>query len=397
MLFMLLFSKLYGELTIEEKVGQLIVAHFNGDIANENAYRLIHEAHVGGIIYYKWANALKSPQQVQELSNGLQKLAFSKVNAIPLFIAVDQEGGVVNRLTEGFTVFPGNYALGKTRDPLLAYESACAMSQEMRAVGINVNFAPVVDVAQSNSILGLRCFSNTPEDIVAFGKATLEGFKKSGIISSLKHFPGLGNALIDPHQGLPVLNKSFEDLEKWELVPFDQLKDQAEMIMTAHLLIPELDTLHCATLSKTILDTLRYRIGFKGIIISDSLIMQGVLDNGGGVEETAAQAFLAGCDLLLLGGRQLFQHQNGLELTVDDVLRIHRYLVDLVKTGVISEERINESLERILYLKKSYGLFEQSFPNENDIVTSVQTDKNRALAHEITQKSVCFYTTDLFQ
>lgn len=380
-LFLLIPVFCQGELTLEEKVGQLLMTHFNGEIANEEARCLIQHAHVGGIIYYNWANSLHSPEQVFKLSDSLQQMALSKSHPIPLFIGVDQEGGVVNRLTEGFTLFPGNRVLAKTKKPDFAEACALAMSEELSAVGINVNFAPVCDISNmADSILGMRSFGDKT-DVIVFAKAMLLGFKKGNMIATLKHFPGLGNAEIDPHHALPIVHRSLEDLQQLELLPYNLLKNHADAVMTAHVLLPEIDPINCATLSKAVMDILRRDIGFDGVIFSDSLVMQGVLDNGGTVEETALKAFLAGCDVLLLGGKQLMEHQTGFELTTEDVLKIHGFLMSKVQSGEITEERLDRSVERILNLKRTYGLDQLSAVEKS--LSKVRSEKNLTLTREI--------------
>lgn len=365
------------EMTLEEKIGQLLMVHFHGQIANDEACMLIQDLYVGGFIYYNWANGLHSPLQVQTLSSGLQKLA-----KIPLFIAVDQEGGGVARLTEGFTPFPDNKTVGQTRSLELAEQVAFAVGEELCAVGVNMNFAPVVDVAShpKKSIIGLRSFSSDPEEVTTFGSAALKGYARSGVIGTLKHFPGHGDVEIDSHEDLPVLDKSFEDLEKTELHPFTKLARASEVMMTAHLLVPALDPEHCSTLSKKTLTFLRETLGFQGVIISDSLVMEGVLKKCHCVDEIAIEALNAGCDILLLGGKQLTSQKAHLELCFQDIQRIHSALVEAVKIGRVPLTRIDQALERILTLKKRYLKSQEgSLPLE----LFVNTQAHRELREQI--------------
>lgn len=335
-------------MSLEDKVGQLLMVSFHGEVANEDAKALIQEVKVGGIIYYNWSNGLHSPEQVRNLSAGLQDLA-----EIPLLIATDQEGGVVTRLTDGFTRFPGNKTLGESGDPSLAYAAALTMGQEMLAVGINMNLAPVVDVNSNprNPIIGERSFGESPETVIAFGKKGLDGYRQAGVIATLKHFPGHGDTAVDSHKDLPVVLKSIEELKQVELAPFAQLAEKAPAIMTAHLLVPALDPDHCSTLSAKTLFYLRNEIGFQGVIISDSLVMQGVLKECPTVDAAAIAALNAGCDILLLGGRQLIG-ESRVELTVVDIKRIHTALIQAVQEGQISEERLDQAVGRVLALKE---------------------------------------------
>jgi beta-N-acetylhexosaminidase len=373
------------DMTLEEKVGQVLMVHFHGEAANEDAKRLVQDTHVGGIIYYNWANGLSSPHQVQTLSFGLQKLAQKNRLPIPLFIGADQEGGIVERLTHGFTVFPGNKALGETGRLDLAEKSAHVLGQETKAVGINMNFAPVVDVNNNarNPVIGIRSFSDVPETVVSFGKKALQGYRQASILTCLKHFPGHGDVTVDSHEDLPVLNKTKEELEKVELLPFAKLASHTDTIMTAHILVPALDPEHCSTLSEKVLGYLRNQIGFQGVIVTDSLVMEGVLKKCGSVDEAAIQSFIAGSDILLLGGKQLTGGNVNLELKVSDVQRIHEKLVEAVKNGRISEKKLNQSVERILKLKDKHHL-SQAFNHEpSHLGKSVNTASHHALAQSI--------------
>jgi beta-N-acetylhexosaminidase len=311
---------------------------------------------VGGIIYYNWSNGLHSPQQIQQLSGSLQKLVESNRIPIPLFIAVDQEGGTVTRLRKGFTLFPDNQALGMTENPSLAESNAFVMGRELLAVGVNMNLAPVVDVNSNpkNPVIGSRAFGDSAEVVIRFARKALEGYHRAGIITSIKHFPGHGDVEVDSHKELPILKKSKEDLQKTDLLPFAELANETDTVMTAHVIVPSLDPENCITLSENGLNILRHDIGFKGIILSDSLVMEAILKNCSSVDEAAIRAINAGCDLLILGGKQLIETHADLELTVDDICRIHKKLVDAVHSGRIKEERLNQAMQRILDLKKYY-------------------------------------------
>ncbi|MDB6081621.1 MAG: nagA [Chlamydiia bacterium] len=381
-------------MTIEEKVGQTLIAHFNGEEVNQDAQTLVHDIHIGGVIYYNWANGLHSPQQVQKLSNGLQKFAEKSSLKIPLFISVDQEGGVVARLTKGFTQFPGNRALGIADDAELSEACALAMGEELKAVGVNFNLAPVVDIASNPaSYIGIRAAGDTAEKVIRIIKPQLAGFRRAGIITSLKHFPGHGDVTIDSHQDLPLLEKSQEELRGSELVPYMKLAASADTIMTAHIVVPAFDAKKCATLSPAILEgLLRDEINYKGVVISDSLVMEGVLKNCASIDEAAIIAFNAGCDIIMLGGKQLVGTKQ-LELTVADIQRIFASMVNAVRTGRISEERLNRSVKRILDLKSAYKIDSFSYPGEEDIKKYVATKEHQELAAKIATLSTKVVTT----
>ncbi len=373
---------LLQELSVEEKVGQLLMAHFQGKEANEDARRLVQRVHVGGIIYYNWSNGLDSPGQVYSLSQGLQELAKQTPHALPLLIAADQEGGVVARFKNQFTEFPGNAALGRAASAQLAKAVGLAMGRELAAVGVNMNLAPVIDVNSNpyNPIIGIRSLGSDPEQVAILGQRLAEGFREAGVITTGKHYPGHGDAAEDSHVKLPVSLKSMKELKRVELLPFKTLSTDA--VMTAHLLVPALDPEHCATLSKTMIDYLKRQIGFNGVVITDSLIMKGVLQANPNIEEVALKAFDAGCDILLLGGKQLIGSVEE-ELVPAQVEKVHRFLVDAVEAGKISMQRLDESVEKILKLKTRCSLIIQNMPPLSQLWKKINTLAYRGLASRI--------------
>jgi beta-N-acetylhexosaminidase len=375
-------------LSVEEKVGQLLMVHFHGEEANEEARILIQSTRIGSFIYYNWSNGLHSPEQVNQLSAGLQKLAKQNPHPIPLLIAADQEGGVVARLNHGFTPFPGNKVLGEVGDYQLAEETARAMGRELLAVGVTMNLAPVVDINSNprNPVIGVRSFGEEPQLVADFGKAVLQGYKKAGVIATLKHFPGYGDISVDPHEKLPKLNKTRNQLELVELFPFYKLSKLTDAIMTAHILVPAFDPENCATLSRKTLSYLRETIGFQGVIVADSLVMDGVLEKCHSVDEAAIRALDAGCDLLILGGKLLDGAHAGFELTIADVQRIHANIVQAIKTGRLSKKRIDQSVQRILRLKKSYPLLQKG--DRDALKETVNTTFHRQLAQEAARRAV---------
>ena len=337
-------------MTVEEKVGQLLMVHFLGHEVNDDAKLLVQKAHVGGIIYFRTANGLTSPEQVQNISTELQKIA-----DIPLLIAIDQEGGRISHLTEGFMVFASNWDVGQNHDAKHAQDIAYTSSMQLQSLGINMNLAPVVDVNTNplNPVIGDRSFSADPKQVALFGKAALQGYREGGTIATLKHFPGHGDTGVDSHYGLPIIDKTVSELELCELYPFAQLANEAEVIMSAHILVPALDPVHCATFSKPILEgVLREKLGFTGVIISDSLLMDGALLQAGSLEDAAINACNAGCDLLIIAGA-FSKETLG---SADSMYKVYLALVEAVRDGRITEERLNTSVERILQLKQKHGL-----------------------------------------
>ena len=322
-----LFTLFFLTASLAEKVGQLMIVNLVGEEVNEEARYLILDLHVGGIIYTDWANGLHGPEQVRKLSEGLQALS-----PTPLLIAVDQEGGKVARLKNGFTKFSGNSSIQTAQEAL---ERGRIMGRELKSVGINLNFAPVVDIlTDPQSPIGTRSFGDDPERVFMFASVMLDGFHESGLLGTLKHFPGLGGVKVDSHLRLPVMDKVGQGM-----VPFFVLKGKADAIMTAHIRIPELDPDHCATLSPKVLKLLE---PYDGVIISDSLLMLGVIEEAGSVEEAAIQALNAGCDLLLIADDVPY-----------DMGKVHAALVAAVESGRISRERVDAALaKRVKLLDK---------------------------------------------
>lgn len=375
--FVLLPAQAYDiqTMSLEEKVGQLLMVHFLGEEVNDDARTLVQQAHVGGVIYFRAANGLTSPEQVGHLSAGLQQLA-----RIPLFIAIDSEGGPVGHLKQGFTLFPSNWAVGRTNDPQLAYKVALASSQELKAVGINMNLAPVVDVNTNpaNPVIGIRSFGKTAEHVARFGKAALAGYRQGGVIATLKHFPGHGDVTVDSHYGLPMTYKSEKELQEQELFPFGQLAKEAEVIMTAHLLAASIDPDRCATFSSRLLEgVLRQKLGFNGVVMSDSLLMDGALLQAKSLENAAIDAFNAGCDLLIIAGG-FSKKTLG---SADSMCSVHKAVVQAVLDGRISQEKLHKSLARILQLKEKYALRLQTGG-------LVNTPESQALCRQIAKASV---------
>lgn len=379
--------QLSQQLSLEEKVGQILMVHFMGDKANDDAKTLVHDLKVGGIIYYKWANCLSSPQQVAILSKGLQDLTKFNQHKIPLLMGVDQEGGLVSRLTQGFTEFPGNKALGDIYDQKLIYDVMSIMGQELKACGVNLNFAPVVDVNVNpkNPIIGIRSFGDCPDLVTQCAKQAIEGLKSAGIIATLKHFPGHGDVTVDSHYGLPCVNKTLEVLKECELYPFYHLSQNCDVVMTAHLKVEALDSDHGATFSKKTIDYLRDQIGFKGVVITDSLTMQGALTEVENLEQAAIKAFNAGCDILLIGGRSLADSVSP-EVPIETITSLYHSLIDAVKQGIISQKRLDESVDRILALKDKYRLADEL--NTDLLQKKINSPEAQQMAKTVAMKAL---------
>lgn len=376
-------------MSLEEKVGQLFMTYFSGEEVNEEARTLIENHHLGGVIYYNWSNGLYDAFQIQNLSYDLQKVA-SQSDHWPLFIAADQEGGLVARLQNGFTEFPGNAALGRCSDPHLSEKAAYAIGLEINAVGINMNLAPVADINVNprNPIIGIRSFGSDIDETVKHVERSIIGYLRAGILPVLKHFPGHGDVTVDSHKTLPSINKSIEEIGNAELKPFAELNNLSPAIMSGHLLVPEYDENRCATVSPIIIkNILKKRLGFEGLTITDSLTMSGVLDQTKTVEEASIQAFLAGHDILLIGGRDLQNRKSG-ETDLSDMQNILAAFVHAIRNGRIPEESVNSSVEKIIKWKQAMKIGRNLIKSPSLINRFVQTKENLELSSLISKCSV---------
>ncbi|WP_338036453.1 glycoside hydrolase family 3 protein [Neobacillus notoginsengisoli] len=380
-------------MTLEEKVGQLFIVHVYGKNAEDPAYEatnlnnnrggknfreVIEKYKVGGVIYFNWTDNITTPAdaaQVNKLSNDIQKIAMEQRMAIPLYISTDQEGGIVQRLTTPGTVFPGSMALGATRSTDLAAKSGDVLAKELKAIGVNMDFAPVADVNvnPANPVIGVRSFGEDPKLVSDMTVAQVKAFQDEDVIATAKHFPGHGDTAVDSHYGLPIINHDLETLHKVDLAPFKAaIGAGVDAIMTAHIVVPALDDSGLpATLSKPILtDLLRGEMGFDGLIITDSLGMSGA--NVIPADRVPVEAFKAGSDILL--------NPPNVEVAYNGVL-------NAVKSGEISEKRLDESVYRILEYKMKRGLFHN--PNTDPSAVSViGAPEHLAVADEIADKSI---------
>src|SRR5690606_18255776 len=321
----------------------------------KNFKEVIEKYHIGGVIYFNWTDNIGTPldaKQVNALSNGLQKIAMKQRMKIPLFNSTDQEGGMVARVTEPATVFPGNMAAGAARSIEYAGKSAEVMARELKSLGINMNLAPVLDVNvnPANPVINVRSFSEDPDLVAKMGVAQVMGFQGQNIVATAKHFPGHGDTDVDSHYGLPIIHHDRETLEKVDLKPFRAAIDAGiDAIMTAHIVVPALDDSGLpATLSKPILtDLLREEMGVDGLIITDSLGMEGA--NVLPPERVPVEAFKAGADILL---------------NPPDVDLAYNAVLEAVKSGEISQKRLDESVSRILWYKMKRGLFHHPYVDE---------------------------------
>jgi beta-N-acetylhexosaminidase len=360
---------------IRKHIGQLFLVGFDGYTVPADFKKAIQEFNIGGTIYFR-RNA-ESPVQLAMLSNSLQFECRLK-DSPPLLISIDHEGGKVNRLSPPFTHFPGMDLVGEIGSPKLAFHLGLAMGEELTAIGVNVDFAPVADVLTNpnNPIMAGRAFSSDPEMCAKMGSGVCRGLQKAGVAAVAKHFPGHGDTTEDSHLTLPFVDRNFDDCEKIEFIPFRRLiRSRVEAIMTAHLINKSLDPDLPATLSpKIINDILRAQLRFQKVVFSDDMEMKAIADNYG-VEESAVMAIQAGCDMLIYRGDAGFP------------VAAYEALVKAVENKKISKERIEVSAQRVLNLKKGYAT--QQRPIEMaQLEKMIGTPEHLALAQAIAKKEM---------
>lgn len=319
-----------------ELSGQFLVFGFQGFFPSTDFLKLIEKRNLGGIILF--ARNIESLKQISGTINELQ----AKAN-LPLFIMIDQEGGKVNRIITDFPVFPSNKFYGDRKDKDGVFKAYQTTARELAGLGINVNLAPVVDVLTNpvNSVIKERSFGEDPVWVAEMSKVAVKAIKSENILACAKHFPGIGDIGIDPHSDLPVNSNSKERFEKIDFLPFRaSITCNVDMIMSTHVLCPDLDAKEPASLSQIICqDILQKELGFKGILITDDMQM-GAIRKNRELAEGCQKAFLAGNDLILIGDKY------------EDQIEVLEHFEKLVSDKRISEERLNFSLDKILLVKK---------------------------------------------
>ena len=328
-------------LSLKDLTGQMIITGFDGICLNSELEELIVNSRIGGLILFE--RNFKDPEQLIRLISDLQSLAVSCPAAAPLFISVDQEGGRVARLKDPFSDFPQPSCLGQAQSESLAHRFGLALGQEMQAVGINMVYAPVLDVNTNpaNPIIGTRALSDIPELAGRIGKAVIDGIQEAGVFPVGKHFPGHGDTDRDSHLELPYVNRDADSLEKVELEPFAQTVSHGlKVIMTAHVIYSAWDDKLPATFSPIILKSiLREKLGFDGLIITDDLEMKAV-EKHIPFESIPRLGSIAGVDLYLVC------HDRKKTLSLQD------QMIQDVERGHIDKELIKLSAKRIIDFKK---------------------------------------------
>lgn len=381
------------QMSLEQKVRQLFVTYAYGatpDSAHpknrekfgvDTPAEVVRHYQPGGLIHFAWTESLHNPTQIAELANGLQRAALDAGAGIPLLISVDQEQGLINRVGEPATQFPGSMALGAGRTTADAERAASVTGQELRAMGFNQDYAPVADVNvnPANPVIGVRSFSSDPNLVARLTGAQVRGYQESGppghtVCATVKHFPGHGDTNVDSHSGLPVIKHTRDEWNRLDAPPFHEaVAKDVDAIMSAHIVVPGLDDSGGpSTLAPAVLTgLLRGELGFRGVIITDALDMGGAQVSQP-EKDIPALALLAGADQLLMPPK--------LQVAINGVLKA-------VASGRLTEQRIDQSVERILRMKAGRGVVEDPFVEASAADQFVGRAEHRKAAQEITDRT----------
>jgi beta-N-acetylhexosaminidase len=335
-------------MTLDQKLGQMLFVQFTGPYYSLDLSTMITQENVGAVILFTANNNIMSIPQLKQLTQEIQNGARTAGSGIPLLIAIDQEGGLVDRLRNLDGPRPSAAEIGATNDPERARAAGLQDAHDLASYGINLNLAPVVDVTSVyNPQLDTRTFGSDPSVVTRMAGAYLQGLQQSGqVFGTLKHFPGLGDVSVDPHSGLPVLTRSLTQLEANDWLPYRTLiqKGQVHAVMVTHEIVKAVDSSTPSSLSpKVINGILRHQLGFQGVVITDSLTMEGISAYYN-ESQAAVMAVQAGADLLMG------------PISAQTAASMLEALRSAVQTGTLSVQRIDESVRRILMLKYQLGL-----------------------------------------
>ncbi|MGW3911539.1 glycoside hydrolase family 3 protein [Streptomyces sp. NPDC005070] len=383
---------LISRMTLEEKVGQLFVMRVYGhsatapdqadidanlkEIGVRTAAELIAKYRVGGIIYFAWAHNTRDPHQIADLSNGIQRASLELPRGLPLLISTDQEHGIVARVGKPATLFPGAMALGAGGSRSDARTVGRISGAELRAIGINQDYSPDADVNvnPANPVIGVRSFGADPDAVAGLVAAEVKGYQSSGVAATAKHFPGHGDTAVDSHFGFPVITHSRELWSELDAVPFRAaIRAGIDSIMTAHIMVPALDPAgDPATLSHPILTgILRGELGYDGVVVTDSLGMEGVRTKYGD-DRVPVLALKAGVDQLL--------NPPDLDVAWNAVL-------NAVRGGELTEARLDESILRILRLKAKHGVLSDPYVRDAAVDRVVGVPEHLRAADRIAERT----------
>ncbi|MDL2292081.1 beta-N-acetylhexosaminidase [Acholeplasma sp. OttesenSCG-928-E16] len=364
-----------NNLTLEEKLGQMLIFGFDGLEINDHVINIIKKYKGGNILLF--SRNINNPAQLYKLNMNLQKLAKETIG-LPLFITIDQEGGMVSRIQSGATFFPGAMTIAATNDSNNSYTIGKYTGIELSNLLVNMDFAPCLDVNNNpkNPVIGVRSFSDDPNKVSEFGLAYIKGLQEEGVFATAKHFPGHGDTFVDSHLALPRVEYDRKRIDSVELVPFkNAIKEGVKAIMTTHIVYPELTENDLpATLSKKCLTgLLRNELGFEGLIVTDGMEMKAIKDNYT-VNEGVLMAVNAGADLFCICHYE------------DEQSSAMERLKKAVENNELTIDTINERVSRILKFKKELGFpdFDKEY---KDVKNLVENEEHLNKAYDVCEKA----------
>jgi beta-N-acetylhexosaminidase len=328
-------------LTLEEKLGQMLIVGFQGNSAPPHILKWLEEGRIGGVILF--ARNIDTPGQLKALTRSLKRAAKH-----PILIAIDQEGGTVARLREGFTESPGAMALGAADDTQLTSQVSGVLATEMRAVGVNWNLAPAIDLTHNihNPSVGTRSLGADPEHMARHALAQIKGFQENGVAATAKHFPGKANTPVDPHVELPVIEGRLDQMWGTDLVPFRAACEaDVAAVMVTHAQFKDIEPTYPSTMSRRIIQgLLREKMGFRGLVTTDCMEMKAIT-NRYGPGESAVQAAVAGADTILFSHTREYQEAA------------YEALLEAAGSGRLPMKQVDGSVRRISEVKKRYTAY----------------------------------------
>ncbi|MDQ0831110.1 beta-N-acetylhexosaminidase [Streptomyces achromogenes] len=384
--------ELLSRMTVEEKVGQVFVSRVHGhsatapdpadadanlaDFGVRTGAELLARYRLGGVIYFAWAHNTRAPQQIADLSDGLQRASLGQPRGLPVLISTDQEHGAVCRVGRPATLFPGAMAIGAGGSRDDARTLARIAGTELRAMGIRQNYSPLADVNvnPANPVIGVRSFGADPDAVAALVAAEVEGYRAAGVAATAKHFPGHGDTAVDSHTGFPVITHTRQEWEALDAAPFRAaIAAGVDSVMTAHIVVPSLDASgDPATLSRPVVTgLLREELGYEGVVVTDALDMAGVRTKYGD-DRVPVLALKAGVDQLLNPPR--------LDVAWNAVVKA-------VRDGELTVRRLDEAVLRILRLKERLGLFDDPYAGPAGVARTVGAPEHLAAADLLAERT----------